>query len=566
MRLVECVPNFSEGRNSDIISAITDSIKKVDGVSLLGVDSGKDTNRTVVTFVGSPEAVEEAAFNCIKTSADLIDMSKHSGTHSRMGATDVCPLIPISGVTDEECIDLSRRLAKKVGDELSIPIYLYEKSASSPLRVNLANIRFGEYEGLSKKLKSNDWKPDYGPIDFNPKSGATAIGVRNFLIAYNINLNTTDQRLATDIAFELREKGRSKRNPNPKSPNLLDGDIVRNKDGSPVKIKGIFKDVKAVGWYIEEYKCAQISINLNDYKTSSIYDVFDAACKLAYERGVRVTGSELVGLVPLDAIILTGRHYLRKQNSFEGIPENEIIECAVQSLGLNDLGSFDPNKKIIEYAISDEASKLVDLSTSGFLDEVSTKSPAPGGGSVSALLGSSGASLCSMVASLTYYKKDFFDLRDEMNDLGKKAQLIKDKLTVLVDEDTNAFNAIMYSNKLPAKTDEEARLKDVALKNANERAFETPFLIASLCADVVDLCITLSLKGNPNSVSDIGVAVESAYAGFKGASLNILINMPVIENKNLRNRISEDLKNKKKKIEKSYKLTIDNVHKVMASL
>ena len=334
MRLIECVPNFSEGRNSDIINAITDSIKKVDGVSLLGVDPGKDTNRTVVTFVGSPEAVEEAAFNSIKTSADLIDMSKHSGTHPRMGATDVCPLIPISGVTDEECIDLSLRLAKKVGDELSIPIYLYEKSASSPSRINLADIRFGEYEGLSKKLKSNDWKPDYGPIDFNAKSGATAIGVRNFLIAYNINLNTSDQRLATDIAFELREKGRSKRKPNPNSPNLLDGEIVRNKDGTPIKIKGIFKDVKAVGWYLDEFKCAQISINLNDYKTSSIYDVFDTACKLANERGARVTGSELVGLVPLDAIISAGKHYLRKQSSFEGIPENEIIECAVQSLGL----------------------------------------------------------------------------------------------------------------------------------------------------------------------------------------------------------------------------------------
>ena len=566
MRLVECVPNFSEGRNSDIISAITDSIKKVDGVSLLGVDPGKDTNRTVVTFVGSPEAVEKAAFNSIKTSADLIDMTKHSGTHARMGATDVCPLIPISGVTNKECIDLSRRLAKKVGDELSIPIYLYEKSASSPSRVNLADIRFGEYEGLSKKLKSDDWKPDYGPIDFNPKSGATAIGVRNFLIAYNINLNTTDHRVATDIAFELREKGRSKRNPNPKSSNLLDGDIVRNKDGSPVKIEGIFKDVKAVGWYLEEHKRAQISINLNDYKTSSIYDVFDTACKLAYERGVRVTGSELVGLVPLDAIISTGKHYLRKQSSFEGIPENEIIECAVQSLGLNDLDSFNPNKKIIEYAISDEANKLVDLSTSDFLDEVSSKSPAPGGGSVSALLGSSGASLCSMVASLTYYKKDFFDLRDEMNDLGKKAQLIKYKLAVLVDEDTSAYNAIIDSNKMPAKTEEEARIKDISLKNANERAFEVPFLIASLCTDVVDLCIPLSLKGNPNSVSDIGVAVESAYAGFKGASLNVLINMPGIDNKNLRNRISEDLKNKKKKIEKSYKLAVDNVNKVMASL
>ena len=566
MKLIECVPNFSEGRNSDIISAITDSIKKVDGVSLLGVDPGKNTNRTVVTFVGSPIAVEEAAFNAIKTASSLIDMSKHSGAHPRMGATDVCPLIPISGVTYDECIELSRRLAKKVGNELSIPIYLYEKSASNPSRSNLADIRSGEYEALPKKLKSKEWMPDYGPTDFNPKSGATAIGVRNFLIAYNINLNTNDQRLATDMAFELREKGRSKRNPNPKSPNLLDGEIIRNKDGSPVKIQGIFKDVKAVGWYLEEYKRAQISINLNDYKTSSIHDVFDAACSLAEERGLRVTGSELVGLVPLDAIISAGKHYLHKQNAFEGVPENEIIECAVQSLGLNDLDFFNPHKKIIEYAISEEKNKLVNLSTRDLLDEVSSKSPAPGGGSVSALLGSNGASLCAMVASLTYYKKDFFNLREEMNDLGKRAQLLKDRLIVLIDEDTNAFNAIMDSNKMPAKTEKEAKIKDIALKNANERAFEVPFLIASLCAEVVDLCIPLSINGNPNSISDIGVAVESAYAGFKGASMNVLINMPSIDNKKLRDRINEDLNNKKSKIEKSYKIAIREVNRAMASL
>ena len=566
MKLIECVPNFSEGKNSNVISAITDSIKKVDGVSLLGVDPGKNTNRTVVTFVGSPVAVEQAAFNAIKTASVLIDMSKHSGTHPRMGATDVCPLIPISGVTYDECIDLSRRLAKKVGDELSIPVYLYEKSASSSSRTNLADIRYGEYEGLSKKLKSKDWKPDFGPTDFNSKSGATAIGVRNFLIAYNINLNTNDQRLATDIAFEIREKGRSKRIPNPKSSNLLDGEIIRNKDGTPVKTQGIFKDVKAVGWYLEEFKRAQVSINLNDYKSSSIHAVFDAVCMLAEERGLRVTGSELVGLVPLDAVISAGKHYLRKQSSSEGIPENEIIECAIQSLGLNDLDSFSPHKKIIEYAITEEKTRLVDLSTRDLLDEVSSKTPAPGGGSVSALLGSNAASLCSMVASLTYYKKDFFDLKQEMNDLGKKAQSLKDKLIVLIDEDTNAFNAIMDSNKMPAKTDKEVRAKKASLKKANEQAFEVPFRVASLCAEAMNLCIPLSVKGNPNSISDIGVAIESAYAGFKGASMNVFINMPSIENKKLRNRISEDLKNKKSEIEKSYKTAISQVNKVINSL
>ena len=565
MKLVECVPNFSEGRNNNVINAIADSIKGVEGVSLLGVDPGKNTNRTVMTFVGSPRAVEEAAFSAIKTASLLIDMSKHRGAHPRMGATDVCPLIPISDVSYEECIDLSHKLAKRVGDELLIPIYLYEKSASDLSRSNLAEIRSGEYEALSKKLKSKEWMPDYGPAEFNSKSGATAIGVRNFLIAYNINLNTNDQRLATDIAFELREKGRSKRNPNPKSSNLLDGEIVRNKDGSAVKIQGMFKDVKAVGWYLDEYKRAQISINLNDYKTSSIHNVFDAACILAAERGLRVTGSELVGLVPLDAIISTGKHYLHKQNAIEGVPTNEIIECAVQSLGLNDLESFNPHKKIIEYAISKEKNKLVDLPVREFLDEVSSKSPAPGGGSVSALLGSNGASLCSMVASLTYYKKDFFDLRQKMNDFSKKAQLIKDELIILIDEDTNAFNAILNANRLPAKDKAEHAIKEKAIKKANELAFETPYRIACLCSEVVSLCVDLSINGNPNSISDVGVAVESAYAGFKGASMNVLINMPSIENKKLRNRISDDLKIKKDDIEKSYSAAINEINKVLDS-
>ena len=565
MKLVECVPNFSEGRNKDVINAIADSIKSVDGVSLLGVDPGKNTNRTVMTFVGSPRVVEEAAFKAIKTASILIDMSQHHGAHPRMGATDVCPLVPISGVSFEECIEMSHRLAKRVGDELLIPIYLYEKSASDLSRSNLADVRFGEYEALPKKLKSKSWVPDYGPTEFNSKSGATAIGVRNFLIAYNINLNTSDQRLATDIAFELREKGRSKRDPNPSSKNLLDGEIIRNKDGTPIKTQGIFKDVKAVGWYLDEYKRAQISINLNNYKTSSIHEVFDAACRLAEERGLRVTGSELVGLVPLDAILSAGHYYLKKQNAAEGIPENEVIECAIQSLGLNDLSSFDPQKKIIEYAISHKRYKLVNLSVQDLLDEISTKSPAPGGGSVSALLGSNAASLCSMVASLTYYKKDFFDLREKMNDLGKRAQLIKDELIVLIDEDTRAFNSILEANKLSAKDDIELEIKEEAIKSANELAFETPYRIASFCAEVLSLCVDLSKDANPSSISDVGVAAESAYAGFKGASMNVLINMPNIENNDFRSRIRNDLNTKKSDVEASYNATINEISKVLNS-
>ena len=372
-KLIECVPNFSEGIDQNKIDSIVNKIKSVDGITILDIDSGKDTNRSVVTFVGEPEAVLDAAFEGIKEASHLIDMSNHSGTHPRIGATDVCPLIPIKGVTIDDCIKYSHELADRVGKQLKIPVYLYENSAKNPDRKNLAVIREGEYEGLEKKLNDKLWKPDFGPTVFNPSTGATVIGCREFLIAYNINLNTKDKRLATDIAFDIRELGRSKRKKNPASLNLLDGEIVRNKDGSPVKVPGIFKDVKAIGWYVSEYKRAQISINFINYKVSSVHDVFDAVCNLAEKRGVRVTGSELVGLIPLDSVLSAGNHYLAKQNRTLGVPEKDIIECAIQSLGLNDVSKFDPYEKIIEYAIDNEKNDLMDLSAKDIVSLINIK-------------------------------------------------------------------------------------------------------------------------------------------------------------------------------------------------
>ena len=534
MKLIECVPNFSEGKDLAKVKAITDAIESVDGITLLDIDPGADTNRTVVTFVGNPDAVGEAAYLGIKTAAEVIDMSKHKGAHPRMGATDVCPFIPISNVSNEECIDLSKEIGQRVGEELSIPVYLYEHSAQTPERKSLPDIREGEYEGLAEKLKDIKWKPDFGPAKFNVAAGATVMGMRDFLIAYNINLNTKDHRLATDIAFELRESGRSKRKPDPDSPNLLDGEIIRNSDGSPVKVPGMFKEVKCVGWYIDTFKRAQISINFNNYKVSSIHDVYDAACKLADERGIRVTGSELVGLIPLEAILMAGRHYLAKQRRTVGVPEEDIIQAAVQSLGLNDVTPFIAEEKIIEYAVKESDDELMSMSAQGFVNELSTNSPAPGGGSVSALAGSLGAALSSMVAALTHEKKGFIALKPEMDKIGVEAQTIKDRLSFLVDEDTNAFNNVMEANRMPASNDDEAKVKDRAIRKANEYAIDVPYEVANLCKRVIELADILVEKGNPNSVSDAGVAGEVALAGLRGASMNVLINLPSIDDEEYR--------------------------------
>ena len=525
MRLIECIPNFSEGHDLNKIKLITNAIESVDGITLLDVDPGSDTNRTVVTFVGSPEVISEGAFQGIKTASKLIDMSKHKGTHPRMGATDVCPLVPVSNVTQQECIKISKLLAKRVGNELNIPVYLYEQSAQILERKNLSFIREGEYEGLSKKIIKSKWKPDFGPSEFNSKSGATVIGARDFLIAYNINLNTKDERLATDIAFELRESGRSKRIPNPDSPNLLDGEIVRTKEGKPVKVSGLFKDLKGVGWFLPELKRAQISLNFNNFNESTLHDVFDKACELAQDRGTRVTGSELVGLVPMEAMLMAGRHYLKKQRYTTGIPLSDIIEVAIQSLGLNDIVPFKAEEKIIENAIKTSSEKLISLKTDDFIDELSINSPAPGGGSVSALVGSLGAALISMVGALNHEKKENIKIKPQMEKIGVEAQEIKDRLSFLVDEDTNAFNKLMQANRLPSDNKSQKKEKLHAIQEANEYAIEIPLEVVSHCLRIIELSEKLIDNGSSSLVSDAGVSAEVALAGARGASMNVLINL-----------------------------------------
>lgn len=573
-KLVECVPNFSEGRDQNKIDQIVVSIKAVEGITLLDVDPGKDTNRTVVTFVGNPDAVSEAAFQAIKTASQIIDMRHQKGAHPRMGATDVCPFVPVSGVSMDDCIEISKQVGKRVGEELDIPVYLYEYSAQKPDRKKLPSIRQGEYEGLADKLKDPHWKPDFGPAKFHSQAGATVMGGREFLIAYNINLNTQDKRIANDIAFELREKGRSVRQPNPLSNNLLDGKILRyaennypcghcdliaksvneldehyknthdldlkemwksysyTKDkiiGKAVKKPGLFKDVKGIGWYIDTFKRAQISINFNNYKVSSIHDVFDKACQLATERGIRVTGSELVGLIPLEAIKMSGEHYLKKQGRTTGVNEELIIETAIQSLGLNDVTPFIPKEKIIDFAVKSDVHGLVDMSVVGFVNETSSNSPAPGGGSVSALAGSLGAALTSMVAALSHEKKSFLDKRGMMEETGIAAQKIKDRLLFLIDEDTNAFNNVMAANRISASTAEEIKEKEKAVLVANKYAAEIPLEVAQLSYKIFDLVERMVEEGNPNSVSDAGVANEATYTAVRGACLNVLINLSGIE-------------------------------------
>ena len=546
-KLIECVPNFSEGRDTEKINIILDHIKQVDQITVLDVDPGKDTNRTVVTLVGPPEAIAEAAFQGIKIASEVLDMSKHSGTHPRMGATDVCPFIPINGVSEEECVELSKQVGKRVGEELRIPIYLYERSAQDPKRKKLPDIRKGEYEGLTDKLADPEWKPDYGPSKLHIKGGATVIGCRDFLIAYNINLNTRDHRLATDIAFELREAGRSKRIPNPNSKNLLDGEIVRHEDGKPFKVPGIFKEIKAIGWYVDSFKRAQISINFNNYKISTIHNVFDEACRLATERGIRVTGSELVGLIPLEAVVMAGTYYLKKQNRSIGVPVNDIIECAIQSLGLNDVAPFIINEKIIDYAVDNGDQKEQTMIDTKFLNELSTNSPAPGGGSVAALAGSLGAALSSMVAALTHEKKEMLDSKPLMDKIGVEAQQLKDRLAVLVEEDAQAFNKVREANRLPATTDEEKDIKKESLDSANKYAIQIPLETAQKCLRVIELSQELVTNGNPNSVSDAGVAAEVALAGLRGACMNVMINLSEIDDTSyceaLQNEVDSLIKN-----------------------
>jgi len=565
MRLIECVPNFSDGRDLNKIKLITNAIESVDGITLLDVDPGSDTNRTVVTFVGSPEIIAEAAFQGIKTASEQIDMSKHKGAHPRMGATDVCPLVPVSNVTKDECIIIAKLLAERVGNQLNIPVYLYEDSAQTLERKNLSLIREGEYEGLSSKIIKSEWKPDFGPNEFNSRSGATVIGARDFLIAYNINLNTRDERLATDIAFELRESGRSKRIPNPNSPNLLDGEIVRTKNGKPVKVPGLFKDLKGVGWYLPELKRAQISLNFNNYNKSTLHHVFDKACVLAQERGVRVTGSELVGLVPMEAMLMAGRHYLTKQRYTKGIPLNDIIEVAIQSLGLNDIVPFNTEEKIIENAVKNSSNKLMSLKSDDFINELSTNSAAPGGGSVSALAGSLGAALISMVSALNHEKKENIKIKPQMEKIGIEAQKIKDRLSFLVDEDTNAFNQLIKANRMPSSNNKQEKEKLNAIQKANEFAIEIPLEVISHCLRIIELSEELIDNGNPNLVSDAGVSAEVSLAGVRGAAMNVLINLIGIDDDSYCNKKRELVNKFINDAEKNWKIVFDKTMKKIIS-
>lgn len=515
--IIECVPNFSEGRDMNIIKQITDEIETVEGVRLLDVDPGKATNRTVVTFVGNPQAVVDAAFLAIKKAGELIDMSKHSGEHPRMGATDVCPLIPVSGISMEETVEFAKQLAKRVGEEANIPVYLYEYAASAPYRTNLADIRSGEFEGLAAKIVKPDWKPDYGPAAFNARTGATVIGARDFLIAYNVNLNTTSTRRANAVAFDIREKGRQKKDDN--------GKVVKDANGEPVWVPGLLKNVKAIGWFIEEYGVAQISINLTNMNTTPLHVVFDTACERATARGLRVTGSELVGLVPLQALLEAGKYFLRKQQRSVGVGEAELVRIAIKSLGLDELGPFDPQKKIIEYRLRDiETKKLVDMTVTRFAQETASESPAPGGGSVSALCGAMGAALGTMVANLSSHKKGWDHRWEEFSDHAAHGQELIKEMLYLVDEDTNSFNAIMAAFGLPKATDEEKAARKAAIEAATIYAIKIPFRTMEVAFQAMDLAIQMAAKGNPNSVSDAGVGALCARTAVKGCYLNVRIN------------------------------------------
>jgi glutamate formiminotransferase/formiminotetrahydrofolate cyclodeaminase len=609
--LIECVPNFSEGQREDIIEQITSEISIIPGVRLLDVDSGFEMNRTVVTFVGNLKGVKVAAFNAIKKAAEVIDMSQHKGSHPRMGATDVCPFVPVSGISTEECIQLSKEVAQRVAEELGIPVYLYEKSARLPERQNLAFIRMGEYEGLEDKLQKSEWKPDYGPNKFNSQSGATIIGVREFLIAYNINLNTSEPKFATDIAFELREKGRSVRRGNIK-PFYFKGQQIlkyekgtypcgeddynarsmdellqhcKNKhgydlaqllalndinpekpEGQSVKKLGLFQHCKAIGWMVPEYNRAQISINLTDYKVTSMHAVLEETRKLALERGLIVTGSEIVGMVPYPALLETGKYYLKKQNRSTGIPFQDILEVAVQSLGLRDVSKFIIAERVLGLPKSDTRD-LIEMKVNAFVDEVSRESPAPGGGSIAALAGALGAALTSMVSNLSIGKRGTEKVEEELKSVAEKAQELKDLLIKAVDEDTNAFNQYIEACKLPARNDQEKQRKTQAIQEGLKAAVAAPFNTAELSDQAIDLATIVVERGNINSVTDAGVGAHISFTGVKGGIFNVLINLKDISDKNFVEMMIKDctkLETKaKQKVERVMKMVEDKINELL---
>ncbi|MGY8919087.1 MAG: glutamate formimidoyltransferase [Flavobacteriales bacterium] len=522
MQLIECVPNISEGRDNIIINKIVDVIETVEGVKLLNVDPGKATNRTVITFVGEPQPVIEAAFLLIEKSKELINMSIHKGEHPRMGAVDVCPLIPISNITMEETVEYAHKLSQRVGDELGIPVYCYENAAKEEKRINLSNCRSGEYEGLSKKIITSDWKPDYGPNIFNDivvKSGVTAISARDFLIAYNVNLNSTSSRRANAIAFDLREAGRIQR-----EGGKISGKILKDKNGDAVRQPGLFKNLKGIGWFIEEYGIAQISYNLTNINVTSLHDVFEKTCERANVRGLRVTGSELIGLVPKKVLIDAGKYFLKKQSRSLAISDKEIIHIAVKSLGLDELQPFNPNERIIEYALNDDDQQLAKMNLIDFANKTSSESPAPGGGSISAYCGALGAALSTMVANLSANKRGWDDKWEFYSNCGEQSLGYQNKLVSLVDEDTLAFNKIMAAISLPKDSSEQKKIRSKALQNATKYAIEVPFQIMQTAFACLESIKCMAEFGNPNSISDAGVAVLCIRTAVMGAFLNVRIN------------------------------------------
>lgn len=527
-QLIECVPNFSEGNNMEIIRQITDQIESVEGVKLLDVDPGKATNRTVVTFVGTPGEVVEAAFRAIKKAAELIDMRKHKGAHPRFGATDVCPFVPVANITMEETVAYARKLAEKAGQELGIPVYCYENAALSPERRNLATVRAGEYEGLPEKLAKPEWKPDFGPARFNPGAGATAVGARDFLIAVNFNLNTTSTRRANALAFDVREKGRPVREGNP-----ITGKIKKDESGKEMWIPGTLKGTKAIGWFIDEYGIAQVSMNITNISQTPLHIAFEEVSEKARQRGLRVSGTEIVGLVPARTLLEAGRYFLEKQQRSLGVPDNELIKIAIKSMGLDDLKPFAAEEKIIEYMLEAESNRkrLIDMSCKGFADETASESPAPGGGSISAYAGALGAALAAMVANLSSHKAGWDERWKEFSDWAVKGQKIKEELLFLVDEDTNAFNRIMDAFGLPKGTDEEKAARKHAIQDATRYATETPFRTMQKAFESLEVIRAMAETGNPNSVTDAGVGALCARTAVMGAFLNVKINAAGLDDK-----------------------------------
>jgi len=528
-KLIECVPNISEGRDLEIINLITEVVEKCDGVRLLNVDPGKATNRTVITFIGEPESVLEAAYQLISKSKEVIDMSHHLGEHPRMGAVDVCPLIPVSNITMEETVDYAHKLSKRVGEELGIPVYCYEKAAKNKGRINLAACRSGEYEGLEKKISSKNWKPDYGPNKYNlsiKKSGATAIAARDFLIAYNVNINTTSTRRANSIAFDLREAGRIKR-----EGGRLNGKVLKDKKGNILREPGCFKNLKGIGWYIEEYGIAQISYNLTNINTTPLHEVFDKTCERAQIRGLRVTGSELIGLVPKKVLIDAGKYFLKKQKRSLAIPDKQIIHIAIKSLGLDELSEFKPKERIIEYLIETKNNPLAKMSIKDFANETSSESPAPGGGSIAAYCGVLGSALATMVANLSAHKRGWDDKWEFFSKWGQRGIACQNKLLDLVDKDTHAFNEIMNAYSLPKDNAKQLDLRSQEIQKTTKNAISVPFEIMKTSFDSIEVIMKMAEEGNPNSISDAGVAMHCARAAIMGAFLNVKINCKDLDDK-----------------------------------